>query len=149
MKPPRDAVIQQCRERTQAKVKSKKRSSYARKDAARKHAMRRAKERWGVTLSRADVDYIIHSIQKGLNGVELLVKQSCSRSLFDVPWKSPTGCPIMLPTVYNTRIQMLCTVLPRGWREHYSEFICDRLDNTWLDPTEIVDLSEENLSDGE
>jgi len=130
--------------------KSKKRSSYARKDAARLHATRRAFERWGVTLTRADIDRIVSLIQKGPQkegGAELLVKQSCSRSLFNIPWKDANGEGILLPIVYHSRIKMLCTVLPRNWRESYDDFVLDRDGNSWLHG-ERSDLSDDNLSDG-
>jgi len=131
--------------------KSKKRSSYARKEAARLHATRRAFERWGVTLTRADIDRIVALIQKGPQkdgGAELLVKQSCSRTLFNIPWKDGAGEGILLPCVFHTKCKMLCTVLPRNWRDNYDSFVLDGQGNSWLHG-ERSDLSDENLSDGD
>ena len=100
----------------------------------------------------ADIDKIVALIQRGPQkegGAELLVKQSCSRTLFNIPWKDVNGEGegILLPCVFHTKCKMLCTVLPRNWRDTYENFVLDRDGNSWLHG-ERSDLSDDNLSDG-
>lgn len=73
----------------------------------RKHAKRRALERYGVSLNSADLDAMCEIIQD--NKAKHLYTQSSSRTLWELGYNGGTYA-----VVYNKNLSMIATFLPIG-----------------------------------
>lgn len=80
----------------------------SKKDSQKRHAKRRAEERYGLSLKDEDYRAMVAMIEEGNEKITQLDKQSLRITLFAVLWDER-----WLPIIYDNKRKTVVTILPK------------------------------------